>query len=127
MTRDEAPRLKYPKPSTIYGQFLPSLEGGLEGKMSSSNAASCILLSDSAKQVRKKIGRCFSGGQETLELHREIGGDCDVDVPFQMLRFFLEDDAKLAEVREVGPSHPHCCRQSLPANPYSFRSTRRAR
>lgn len=34
----------------------------------------------------------FSGGQETLEEHREKGGDADVDVAYQFLMFFLEDD-----------------------------------
>ena len=36
-----------------------------------------------------------------MEDQREMGGDVNVDVPFNYLRFFLEDDAKLAEIREV--------------------------
>lgn len=32
----------------------------------------------------------FSGGQETLELHRELGGNPDVDVAYQYLKFFLD-------------------------------------
>jgi len=100
MTRDEAPRLKYNKPATIYGQFLPSLEGGADGKMSSSHENSCIFLSDTPNQIKKKIGRCFSGGQETVELQREKGADCDVDVSYQMLRFFLDDDDRLEDIRE---------------------------
>jgi len=99
--RDVAPRLKCPKPSTIYGQFLPSLTGGIDGKMSSSLPASCIFLSDTLGQVKKKIGKSFSGGKETLEMHRELGGDCDVDVAYQMLRFFLDDDQRLEEIRQV--------------------------
>ena len=101
MTRDESPRLKYQKPCTIYGQFLPSLGGAMEGKMSSSKPLSCIFINDTAKQVKKKIGKSFSGGQEFLEKHRELGGDCDVDIPFQLLRFFLDDDKKLEEIRQV--------------------------
>lgn len=42
----------------------------------------------------------FSGGGATLEEHRLNGGNCDVDVPYQYLRFFLEDDEKLAKIRE---------------------------
>ena len=34
----------------------------------------------------------FSGGRETLEEHRELGGDPDVDVAYQYLQFFMEDD-----------------------------------
>uniref|UniRef100_A0A8R1IUI1 tryptophan--tRNA ligase n=1 Tax=Caenorhabditis japonica TaxID=281687 RepID=A0A8R1IUI1_CAEJA len=42
----------------------------------------------------------FSGGQQTVEEHRAKGGNCDVDISFQFLRFFLDDDARLAEIRE---------------------------
>jgi tryptophanyl-tRNA synthetase len=41
----------------------------------------------------------FSGGGDTLELHRKNGGNCEIDVPFQYLRFFLEDDVKLEKIR----------------------------
>ena len=34
----------------------------------------------------------FSGGRETLEEHREKGGNADVDVAYQYLTFFMEDD-----------------------------------
>lgn len=44
----------------------------------------------------------FSGGQDTVEEQRKKGGDCDKDVSFQYLRFFLEDDAKLEQIRQVG-------------------------
>jgi tryptophanyl-tRNA synthetase len=43
----------------------------------------------------------FSGGQDTLEEHRKKGGNCDVDVSFQYLRFFLDDDERLEQIRQV--------------------------
>ena len=43
----------------------------------------------------------FSGGGATIEEHRAKGGNCDVDVSFQYLRFFLEDDDKLEQIRKV--------------------------
>ena len=43
----------------------------------------------------------FSGCQATVEEHREKGGNCDVDVSFQYLTFFLEDDEKLEQIRQV--------------------------
>lgn len=43
----------------------------------------------------------FSGGCDTIEEHREKGGDLTVDIPYKYLTFFLEDDEKLAQVREV--------------------------
>jgi tryptophanyl-tRNA synthetase len=43
----------------------------------------------------------FSGGGATTDEHREKGGNCDVDVAYQYLTFFLEDDEKLAKIKEV--------------------------
>ena len=37
----------------------------------------------------------------TVEEHREKGGDCEVDIAFQYLTFFLEDDQRLEEIRQV--------------------------
>lgn len=35
-----------------------------------------------------------------MEEHRQLGGDCEVDVSFMYLTFFLEDDDKLEEIRQ---------------------------
>lgn len=43
----------------------------------------------------------FSGGKDTVEEHREKGGNCDVDVSFQYLTFFLDDDEELEQIRKV--------------------------
>jgi tryptophanyl-tRNA synthetase len=43
----------------------------------------------------------FSGGRETVEEHRRLGGNCDVDVPYQYLSIFCFDDSKLNRIREV--------------------------
>lgn len=36
-----------------------------------------------------------------MEEHKEKGGNCDVDVSFQYLTFFMEDDDRLEEIRKV--------------------------
>lgn len=41
----------------------------------------------------------FSGGKVSQEEHRALGGRTDVDVSFQYLRFFLEDDEELERIR----------------------------
>ena len=46
----------------------------------------------------------FSGGGATVDEHREKGGDCDVDIAYQYLTFFLEDDEELEKIRQVGNS-----------------------
>ena len=46
----------------------------------------------------------FSGGQDTKEEHRRLGGNTEVDVSYQYLTFFLEDDQRLAQLKQVRPS-----------------------
>lgn len=100
MTRDVAPRLGYHKPALIHSTFFPALQGA-KTKMSSSDPNSSIFLTDTPKQIKNKINKhAFSGGKDTVEEHREKGGDVSVDIPYQYLTFFLEDDDKLAEIKE---------------------------
>ncbi|CAJ0573091.1 unnamed protein product, partial [Mesorhabditis spiculigera] len=101
MTRDVAPKLKCPKPSLIFNTFLPALQGA-QTKMSSSDPNSCIFISDTPNQIKNKINKyAFSGGQATVEEHKRLGGNCDVDISFQFLSFFMEDDAELERIRKA--------------------------
>lgn len=59
-----------------------------------------IFLTDTPKQIKKKIGKAFSGGKESVELHRELGGNPDIDVSFKYLTFFMPDNDKLDEIKE---------------------------
>ncbi len=43
----------------------------------------------------------FSGGQDSLEKQRELGANLDVDVSYQWLQFFMFDDVRLAQIRDV--------------------------
>ncbi len=102
LARDLAQRFKeysFLPLSSTYHTFLPGLGGG---KMSSSNPQSYLALTDSPEEAALKIKKyAFSGGQPTLEEHRKKGGNPDVDVSFQMLRYGLEpDDQKLAEIEK---------------------------
>lgn len=100
LTRDVSAKLKCPKPALIHSVFFPALQGP-GTKMSASIDASAIFMNDTPKRIKDKINRhAFSGGGDTLELHRAHGGDPDVDVPFQYLTFFLEDDARLEHLRQ---------------------------
>lgn len=100
MTRDVAPKLGYLKPALIHSTFLPSLQGA-QTKMSASDENTSIYLTDTAKDIKNKINRhAFSGGQATIEEHRKLGGNCDVDISYQYLRYFLEDDARLKQLQE---------------------------
>lgn len=95
LARDVAHKLKLEKPGDILSKFLPSLSGG--SKMSSSDPYSAIYVDDSMKDVERKVKRAFSGGRKTVAEHRKKGGDPDIDVAFQYLNLFLEEDEKKLE------------------------------
>lgn len=101
VSRDIIPKLGFYKPASIQCRFLPGL-GGMkdDGKMSTSSGGNAtIFTTDDAKTVKKKINKyAFSGGQESVEKHRELGGDPDVDVAYQWLTFLEEDDEKLKKI-----------------------------
>lgn len=81
-------------------RFLDALQGP-GSKMSASDDTSAIFLTDSAKQIKNKINKyAFSGGQVSVEEHREKGGNADIDVSYQYLLFFLEDDEELKRIKE---------------------------
>ncbi|OIB55661.1 tryptophan--tRNA ligase [Natrialba sp. SSL1] len=96
--RDVAAKEALPvdKPGALLGRFLPSLAG--PGKMSSSGDAPSIELTADPDTVAEAIHtHAYTGGRATLEEHREQGGDPAVDVPFQYLRFFFEEDDEALE------------------------------
>ncbi|KNC82048.1 hypothetical protein SARC_05665 [Sphaeroforma arctica JP610] len=100
LTRNIAGGLKYKKCCTIYSKFFPALQGA-GSKMSASVDTSAIFTCDTPKQIAKKVKKyAFSGGRETLEEHREKGGDCEVDVAYQYLTFFLDDDVELRTIHD---------------------------
>lgn len=70
--------------------------------MSASDDSSAVFMTDTAEQIETKITKyAFSGGGATMKEHKANGANLAVDVPFQYLSFFLEDDARLAEIGEA--------------------------
>jgi len=83
-------------PASTYHHFAVGMTGD---KMSSSQPKTTLFLRDDLATVEKKIKRAFSGGQPTVEEHRRLGGNPDIDVAYQyMMYFFEEDDAYLSEI-----------------------------
>jgi len=101
MARDFAGKKEkegYIKPAVIHTKFLVAL-GGVNAKMSSTGSSPTIYMTDTPKEIKKKImSHAYSGGQSTLELHREYGGDLETDVSYQYLCYFMDDDAKLEQI-----------------------------
>lgn len=104
IARDMSQRIKNPKfiqLSSTYHSFVPGLKG-IDAKMSSSDPSSFIALTDSPEEVKKKINKyAFSGGRDTLEEHRKKGGNPDVDISYQYLKYMFEpDDKKLEKIEK---------------------------
>jgi len=100
LQRDIAESLGKRKAAQISSKFLIPLTGPY-GKMSTSKPETAIFLSDDEETVRKKVYKAFSGGQPTVELHRKLGGNPEIDVCFQYLyTIFEENDKKIEEIRE---------------------------
>lgn len=96
--RDVADKLKFSKPSLIHAKFFPALQGS-STKMSASDTNTAIFMGDTPKQIQKKINKyAFSGGKTSVEEHRQHGGDPDIDVAYQYLSFFSDDDEKLEKL-----------------------------
>ncbi|EGR30745.1 tryptophanyl-tRNA synthetase, putative [Ichthyophthirius multifiliis] len=99
MTRDVQYKLKVPKCCCIHSKFFPALQG-FQTKMGSSNPNSAIFLTDTPKQIADKINKyAFSGGRATKEEQEKLGADLNVDIPYHYLRFFMEDDERLEQIR----------------------------
>ena len=95
---NKAPHGLNGKPALIHSKFFPPLQGAT-GKMSSSDTNSAIFLTDTPEEIERKIKQhAFSGGRETRKEQEEFGANLEVDVSYQWLKFFLEDDDLLEKI-----------------------------
>jgi tryptophanyl-tRNA synthetase len=86
-------------PSSIYHRFMTGLTGG---KMSSSVPASHISLLDDPNDGYDKVKSATTGGRETAEKQRELGGEADECPVYELYAYLLtgDDDAFATEVYE---------------------------
>ena len=83
-------------PSATYHSFLQGLQGG---KMSSSVPDSLVWFDDPDKDVKKKIMGALTGGRQTLEEQKKLGGEPEKCSIYQLNRFHMqEDDKELSEM-----------------------------
>jgi tryptophanyl-tRNA synthetase len=78
----------YYKPAQIHSKFLPSLD--VSGKMSSSKPQNAIFTTDEPEIIDKKVSTAFTGGQPTVALQRQLGGNALVCPVFWYLRYFFD-------------------------------------
>jgi len=86
-------------PSSIYHRFMTGLTGG---KMSSSVPASHISLLDDPEDGYDKVKSATTGGRETAEKQRELGGKADECPVYELYAYLLagDDDEFATEVYE---------------------------
>ena len=90
-SREIAQKLKIKRPSTIYGRFIPALQG--ESKMTASKTNTAIYLTDSPEIIKDKI---FNYAKTCVE---EDGADLKQDVVYQYLEAFYDNDEHLNEIK----------------------------
>jgi len=108
-TRDIAKRLDYDLevPSFIYFRHQSGLKEG--SKMSSSEPDTAIFLNDSEADVRRKISACFTGGRNTAEEQKNLGGRPEICKKYEIDLFHLESDKKLLDIFEKCRSGERLC------------------
>lgn len=77
------------QPSSIYHRFMTGLTGG---KMSSSIPASHISLLDDPEDGYDKVKAATTGGRDTAEEQRELGGEADECPVYELYAYLLAGD-----------------------------------
>jgi len=102
LTRDIAKKHKFIPPAATYRKFLGSLTGN--PKMSKREPEGIIYLNEKPEIACNKIRKkAFTGGRETLEEQRQLGGQPDICKVYEMYNFGLIDDDK-----ELAQRHKNC-------------------
>jgi tryptophanyl-tRNA synthetase len=76
-------------PSSVYHRFMTGLTGG---KMSSSIPASHISLLDDPEEGYDKVRAATTGGRDTAEKQRELGGEADECPVYELYAYLLAGD-----------------------------------
>ncbi len=98
VTRDIAEKLGYYKPAQIHAKFLPGLAEG--GKMSASQPETAIFTTDPPKTAARKMMSAFTGGRDTIEEQRKLGGRPNVCNVYAYYYFLFENDDEALMERE---------------------------
>ncbi|MBN1544756.1 tryptophan--tRNA ligase [Candidatus Woesearchaeota archaeon] len=111
LTRDIVDRTKdrkFFRPSSLYHKYTPSLDGSL--KMSKSKPESCIVLPEDVKSAQKKLRRALTGGRETVDVQKKIGGEPEKCMVFEMHKqHLIEDDKELKSIYDKCKSGAIMC------------------
>jgi len=100
LTRDMATRMKgeinFNPPAATYHKLIRGLDGG---KMSKSKPDSTIFLTEPVEEAVRKFRASLTGGRNTAEEQRRLGGEPDKCPVFdQYLYYLVPDDSELASI-----------------------------
>lgn len=100
VARDVLPRLGFYKPACLYSKFLLGLTGS--SKMSASKSPNDVLfLSDDLEVAERKLKNSFTGGRETAEKQKRLGGNPYIcPIYYYYLFFFAETETDLEAVQQ---------------------------
>lgn len=101
LTRDIVRRTKkefnFFLPSATYHKFVPALDGS--NKMSKSNPNSFVSIPEEPKTAAKKMKKALTGGRNTVEEQKKLGGQPEKCMVFEMYKqHLIEDEKKLQKV-----------------------------
>ena len=101
LSRDLAARYQdeygFIPPSAVYHRLMLSLNGS--DKMSKRATDSLLTLDDRAKDATRKVSTAFTGGRDTVEEQRRLGGRADICPIFDLYKFhFARDDEHVEKV-----------------------------
>ncbi len=97
LSRDLARKFKergYFSPSSLYQKLLPSLSG--KNKMSKSEPLGVINIPDF--ELKKKIMNTLTGGRDSVDEQRKLGGDPDKCMIFELYKDHFLNDESLEQV-----------------------------
>ena len=101
LARDVVARVKskygFVPVSSIYHKFTPSLDGAI--KMSKSRPSGNIDLPEDVKEACKKLKRAKTGGRDTIDEQRKIGGEPEKCMIFELFKqHLIKDDEELNKI-----------------------------
>jgi len=80
----------------MYHKYTPALDGSV--KMSKSNPDAAISLPEDPKAVCKKLNKAVTGGRETADIQKKMGGVPEKCMIFELYKqHLIEDDSELKE------------------------------
>ncbi|MFH1307079.1 MAG: tryptophan--tRNA ligase [Candidatus Micrarchaeota archaeon] len=92
LSRDLAFKEKLVLPSATYHKFVKNLKG--EAKMSKREPESMIWLSENIESVERKLMNALTGGRETAEEQKRLGGDIEVCAVYDLCKMHFEKSDK---------------------------------